>query len=236
MSISAGARRLERTRVALPAPFYADDLVTLYHGRAEDVLPALTPGSVDVLLTDPPYFNVKDEDWDRQWKQRDHFLSWLGDILDAAAPALTAAASAWVFAGPLMATAVEREVVEPRLRVLNSIRWVKEQGWHQKAEIEAQRRYLTPWEAVILAERRDDAYSEEMRLLHMRVFAPIGAYLQQEREAAGLTRPDVEVTLGYTRKADPTRGTDLTLRWEEGSSLPTFRASPGFTWTPTSRR
>jgi adenine-specific DNA-methyltransferase len=224
MSISAGARRLERTRVALPAPFYADDLVTLYHGRAEDVLPALTPGSVDVLLTDPPYFNVKDEDWDRQWKQRDHFLSWLGDILDAAAPALTAAASAWVFAGPLMATAVEREVVEPRLRVLNSIRWVKEQGWHQKAEIEAQRRYLTPWEAVILAERRDDAYSEEMRLLHMRVFAPIGAYLQQEREAAGLTRPDVEVTLGYTRKADPTRGTDLTLRWEEGSSLPTREA------------
>ena len=36
-------------------PYYADDGVTLYHARCEDVLPAIAPESVDLLLTDPPY-------------------------------------------------------------------------------------------------------------------------------------------------------------------------------------
>lgn len=34
-------------------PFYADDFVTLFHGRCEDVLPTLD--RVDHVITDPPY-------------------------------------------------------------------------------------------------------------------------------------------------------------------------------------
>jgi adenine-specific DNA-methyltransferase len=199
-------------------PYYQDERVTLYLGDCEDVLPSLTPGSVDVLLTDPPYFNVKDEDWDRQWKRRSDFLDWLGGILDAAAPSLTPSATAWVFAGPLMATTVEREVIEPRFRVLNSIRWVKEHGWHQKAEAEAQRRYLTPWEAVILAEPRAEAYETACANLRKQVFAPLGQYLQRERERAGLTTNDLEIRLGYIDNQG--RGSRLVYRWEQGDCLP----------------
>ena len=36
-------------------PYYADDLVTIYHARCEDVLPSIDPASVDLLITDPPY-------------------------------------------------------------------------------------------------------------------------------------------------------------------------------------
>lgn len=36
-----------------PEPYYSDDLVTLYLGRCEDVLPTLAP--VDHIITDPPY-------------------------------------------------------------------------------------------------------------------------------------------------------------------------------------
>lgn len=35
--------------------FYSDEWVTLYHGDCRDVLPMLAPGSVDLLLTDPPW-------------------------------------------------------------------------------------------------------------------------------------------------------------------------------------
>jgi DNA modification methylase len=35
--------------------YYANDSVTIYHGDCRDVLPALAPRSVDLLLTDPPY-------------------------------------------------------------------------------------------------------------------------------------------------------------------------------------
>lgn len=38
----------------MSAPYYEDDLVTLYCGRWEDVLPTLDL-SVDMVLTDPPY-------------------------------------------------------------------------------------------------------------------------------------------------------------------------------------
>jgi tRNA/tmRNA/rRNA uracil-C5-methylase (TrmA/RlmC/RlmD family) len=34
-------------------PYYADDAVTIYHGDAAEILPALR--SVDMVLTDPPY-------------------------------------------------------------------------------------------------------------------------------------------------------------------------------------
>jgi adenine-specific DNA-methyltransferase len=206
------------------SPYYEDDLVQLWHGDALDVLTEIEAESVDVLLTDPPYFNVKEDEWDRQWAQRDQFLGWLGSALDAATPALKASASVWVFASPALTSTIELEVVAPRFRVLNSIRWVKEHGWHQKADIEAQRRYLTAWEGVILAERPVDAYGDAATALHKQVFAPLGRYIQTERERAGMTRSALEVALGYVSTSDPTRGTALAYRWEEGSSLPTREA------------
>lgn len=36
-------------------PYYADDLVTLYHGDAQDILPGLTAGTAHAVITDPPY-------------------------------------------------------------------------------------------------------------------------------------------------------------------------------------
>lgn len=36
-------------------PYYADDLVTLYHGYCLDVLKALPDCSVDSIVCDPPY-------------------------------------------------------------------------------------------------------------------------------------------------------------------------------------
>lgn len=37
----------------MPAPYYADAAVTLYHGDCRDILPTLAP--VDHVITDPPY-------------------------------------------------------------------------------------------------------------------------------------------------------------------------------------
>jgi adenine-specific DNA-methyltransferase len=205
-------------------PYYADEHVTLYHGRCEDVLPTLERGSAQVLLTDPPYFQVKDDDWDNQWAKADEFLTWLGGVMDTAAPLLAASVSVWMFASPRLTSRVEREVIAPRLRLLNSIRWVKEAGWHQKAEVEAQRRYLTAWEGVLLAEPFEDRYEIQSQALHKRTFAPLGQYIRQERERAGWSTNDLEVVLGYQERKRPQIGTRLCGRWEEGSALPTPEA------------
>ena len=82
-------------------PYYEDESVTLYHGDALEVMDALDPLDAH-LMTDPPYFNVKADDWDRQWKTGDAFLGWLGDVFESTKRHLSASASAWVFASPDM--------------------------------------------------------------------------------------------------------------------------------------
>lgn len=41
-------------------PYYQDEHVTLYHGRALDVTRAMQDGSVDCVVTSPPYFGLRD--------------------------------------------------------------------------------------------------------------------------------------------------------------------------------
>ena len=36
-------------------PYFEREGIVIYHGDAAEVLPSLTPESVDLLLTDPPY-------------------------------------------------------------------------------------------------------------------------------------------------------------------------------------
>lgn len=46
--------------------YYEQDGITIYHGRAEDVLPMLAPDSVDLVLTDPPY-GIRKALWDAEF-------------------------------------------------------------------------------------------------------------------------------------------------------------------------
>jgi site-specific DNA-methyltransferase (adenine-specific) len=53
-------------------PYYADDLVTLYHGDCREVLPLLDPASADLVMTDPPFsvpvkYHDTDGNWPRCW-------------------------------------------------------------------------------------------------------------------------------------------------------------------------
>ena len=196
-------------------PYYQDDHVTLYHGDAFEVIPSL-PEDIGCLLTDPPYFQVKDDEWDNQWDKASDFLAWMGEWLDLAKPKLAPNGSVWVFASPAMTSSVERLIAE-RFRPLNSIRWVKEAGWHNKAELSAMRRYLTPWEGIVFAEQYDDQYGDMAKALHREVFAPIGRYLQEQREKAGMTAAEVSAYF-------PSANGGITGRvhnWEVGSSFPT---------------
>ena len=44
---------------------------------------SLPENSVDLIVTDPPYFKVKPEGWDNQWKGDDDYLKWLAVLAGA---------------------------------------------------------------------------------------------------------------------------------------------------------
>ncbi len=43
------------SRSSLPTPYYDDGQITIYHGDCRDILPTIEAGSIDLVLTDPPY-------------------------------------------------------------------------------------------------------------------------------------------------------------------------------------
>src|SRR5690625_2405753 len=58
------------------APYYSDDLVTLFHGDCLDVLRDLPSESVDAVVTDPPYaLEFMEREWD-SWESPQAFQEW----------------------------------------------------------------------------------------------------------------------------------------------------------------
>ena len=67
--------------------------------RAEDFIPTLADGSVNLLLTDPPYYGITDDAWDNRWANDREFADWLSGILLLASPKLTPTGSLVFFGG-----------------------------------------------------------------------------------------------------------------------------------------
>ena len=184
--------------------YYQDDSVTLYHGNSLEILPTLKDREINTLMTDPPYFRVKRDRWDNQWKSEADFLAWMGEWLDLAKPLLEPNASVWVFASPQLTHAVEG-VVRERFRVLNSVRWAKTGGANlRRVSLSAMRSFVSIWEGIIFAEQYDSdgsalrgsGWEGACAELHAGVFEPLRQYLLTERDAARLTNRQVDDHLG----------------------------------------
>jgi site-specific DNA-methyltransferase (adenine-specific) len=180
----------------------------IYEADALEFLRDLPDASVDLVVTDPPYFRVKGEPWDRQWDSAGAFLDWIGELSAEWARVLKPNGSLYVFASPRMAARVEVTVGQ-HLNVLNRIRWLKSQGWHRKARKEELRSYLSPWEEIVFAEHYgadsaalgESGYVGACDRLRGFVFESIRAYLDGERRRAGIDKADCNVACGFSHSA-----------------------------------
>lgn len=48
----------------------------IYAGDALEILPQLPSNSAQLIIADPPYYQVLDNDWDQQWQNPDEYLNW----------------------------------------------------------------------------------------------------------------------------------------------------------------
>ncbi len=172
--------------------------VKLYLGDCLEVMRGMEADSVDSIVTDPPYFRVKDEPWDRQWDTATGFLDWLDTVLAEFYRLLRPNGSLYVFASPKMSARVEVLIAE-RFSVLNHIVWAKATGRWQKTNKESLRAWFPSSERIIFAEhygadniaKGEAGYGAKCDELRGFVFEPLRSYLDGERERAGVTREQV---------------------------------------------
>ena len=186
-------------------PYYEDGHTTLYLGDCLDVMAALPDGGVDLILTDPPYFRVKNLPWDRQWDDAAGFLSWIARLSKEWSRILAPNGSIYCFASARMAAQVER-VLAADFVILNSIAWAKPIHTTRAPSVskESLRSYFPASERVIFAEQYgadsfamgNAGYRQKCEELRGWVFEPIRAYLAAEWKRAGLTRQDANDATG----------------------------------------
>ena len=118
---------------ALPKP-YADlrrgrQRLQFFHGDAVDILKSLKPGSIDAIVTSPPYnLGIRYRTYD-DGRPRAEYLDWTGEWVQAARSALSKQGSLFLNVGakpkdPWTALDVA-QAVRPHLELQNIIHWVK---------------------------------------------------------------------------------------------------------------
>ena len=175
----------------------------LHLGDCLELMRGMADSSVDAVVTDPPFFRVKKDAWDRQWNSDAEYLSFIGELCAHWQRILKPNGSLYVFASPQMSARVECKVRE-FFNVINHIVWAKEAGWHKSACKEGLRGYFPATERIIFAEqfgadnaaRGEKGYGAACDELRGFVFEPLRAYLERERKRAGMTRDECNAACG----------------------------------------
>lgn len=142
-----------------------------------DYLPTITTDSVDLVVTDPPYYRVVNCDWDKQWKNQENYLDWLEQVVIELARVLKPTGSIYLFANNYISSAVEG-LVARHLKVLNHIVWSKNMGRFKGCSHDGMRKYFPRTERIIFAQ------SNKPKPF---AFEPIRAYLHNACQSAGIT-------------------------------------------------
>ncbi|MBN6454136.1 DNA-methyltransferase, partial [Escherichia coli] len=173
----------------------------------------LPENSVDLIVTDPPYFKVKPEGWDNQWKGDDDYLQWLDQCLAQFWRVLKPAGSLYLFCGHRLASDIELMMRE-RFNVLNHIIWAKPSGRWNGCNKESLRAYFPATERILFAEHyqgpyqpKSDGYAAKGRELKQHVMAPLISYFRDARESLGITSKQIAEATGKKNMASHWFGT-----------------------------
>lgn len=93
-------------------------------GDCLDILPTLEPKSVDLIVADPPYFKIKKDSWDNQWKTLDEYINWLECVALELKRVLKDNGSMYIF-GDDHRIAYMQVMLDKHFTFLNHLVWYK---------------------------------------------------------------------------------------------------------------
>jgi len=147
--------------------------------------------SIDLIVTDPPYYKVmlntwdgKSVAWDNQWKTLDDYRSWFKEILSELDRVLKNNGSLYLFTDNLVGAYVQTDISE-RFNVLNRIEWVKTNSMNLKYW-ENINKYADCNESIIFAEKLSSSGRPATGLQQIfstsECFNSIKEYMRSERD------------------------------------------------------
>ncbi|EPP5815741.1 DNA methyltransferase, partial [Vibrio cholerae] len=159
--------------------------------------------SVDLVLTDPPYFQVKKNAWDNQWPDVETFLAWLDEVMVEFWRVLKPSGSIYLFCGHKLSADTEM-LMRQRFNVLNHIIWAKPNGpWRRMCKADL-RSFFPATERIIFAEHYGSegyakgvaGYAKKCADLKREVFEPLISYFKNARESLGISAKDINQATG----------------------------------------
>lgn len=176
--------------------------IDLINADALHYIATLPDNSVDLIVTDPPYFKVKPNGWDNQWKGDEDYLKWLDGCLAEFWRVLKPSGGIYLFCGHRLAADIEL-MMRRRFSVLNHIIWAKPSGRWNGCNKESLRAYFPATERVLFAEHylgpyrpKDDGYEQKGTELKQNLMAPLIEYFRSARASLGVTAKEIADATG----------------------------------------
>tara|TARA_R110000851_G_scaffold297183_1_gene452420 strand:+ start:62 stop:940 length:879 start_codon:yes stop_codon:yes gene_type:complete len=148
------------------------------------LLETLENNSVDLVLTDPPYYKKLDVAWDNQWKTIDNYLIFIDQIVRECERVMKMNGTLYIFASPDMSWHVEG-VVRKYFNVINHIRWANKNSASLRCCKENLRKYINNSEEIIVAEK-----------FTYFLYKPIQIYLLNSIKGVNITKSEANKLCG----------------------------------------
>lgn len=176
--------------------------INLVNDDSLNYIKTLPDNCIDLIATDPPYFQVKSCGWDNQWENVTAYLSWLDEMLVEFWRVLKPNGSLYMFCGSKLAADTEL-LVRERFDVLNHIIWAKPSGVWRRQNKESLRSYFPATERIIFAEHyqspykgKSSGYLQRRRELKENTLKPLIEYFKQAKESLSITAKEIHQATG----------------------------------------
>jgi len=176
--------------------------VELINADCLHYLASLPDNSIDLIITDPPYFKVKPDGWDNQWKGDSDYLRWLDMCFAQFFRVLRPAGSLYLFCGHRLASDIEIMMRE-RFNVLNHIIWAKPSGRWNGCNKESLRAYFPATERILFADHyqgpfkpKSDGFVENCNEFKQQLMAPLISYFREARAELGVSTKQIADATG----------------------------------------
>lgn len=176
--------------------------INLVNDDSLSYIKTLPDNCIDLIATDPPYFQVKSCSWDNQWENVTAYLSWLDEMLAEFWRVLKPNGSLYMFCGSKLSADTEI-LVRERFNVLNHIIWAKPSGpWRRACKADL-RSFFPSTERIIFAEHyqspykgKSSEYLQQCRELKENVLKPLIEYFKQARDLLCITAKEIHKATG----------------------------------------